>query len=140
MCYLAVDAAVAAQAVWQAGVDTSVAGQAGELVEATGLEGEGRVDAQLLIRVVSTFVHGVAAPPVGDALPIGAVELIHVTAGGLGFPCRHRGHTPTTLPPNQRGLSAGTPPSLLTGDVRQPKALPGQTVVGVEVDPHVVLG
>lgn len=49
VCYLTVDAAVAAQAVWQAGVDTGVARQAGELVQAAGLKGEGRVHTQLLI-------------------------------------------------------------------------------------------
>lgn len=38
--YLAVDAAVAAQTVGQAGVDPGVTGQAGELVQITGLEGE----------------------------------------------------------------------------------------------------
>lgn len=47
--YLAVDAAVAAQAVGQAGVDAGVAGQAGELVPVAGLEGEGGVQAQLLV-------------------------------------------------------------------------------------------
>ncbi len=49
VCYLAVDAAIAAQAVWQAGVDSGVAGQAGELVQAAGLERERRVHTQLLV-------------------------------------------------------------------------------------------
>lgn len=88
--YLAVDAAVAAQAVGQAGVDAGVAGQAGELVQAARLEGEGGVHAQLLVRVVAALVHGVAAPPVRDALPIGAVELVHVTAGGFWLTCRKK--------------------------------------------------
>lgn len=91
--YLAVDAAVAAQAVRQAGVDPGVTGQAGELVKAAGLEGERRVHAQLLVRVVAALVHGVTAPPVGDALPVGAVELVHVAAGRLRFTCdRTRPH------------------------------------------------
>lgn len=84
--YLAVDAAVAAQAVGQAGVDAGVAGQAGELVQAAGLEGEGRVHAELLVRVIAALVHGVTAPPVRDTLPVRAVELIHVTAGRLRLP------------------------------------------------------
>lgn len=87
LCYLAVDAPIAAQAVWQAGVDAGVAGQAGKLVQAAGLEGEGRVHTQFLVRVVSALVHGVTAPPVWDALPIGAVELVYVTAGCLWFTC-----------------------------------------------------
>lgn len=74
----------------QAGVDAGVAGQAGELVHVAGLEGEGRVHAQLLVRVVPALVHGVAAPPVGDALPVGAVELVHVTPGGLGLACNQQ--------------------------------------------------
>lgn len=49
VCYLAVDAAIAAQAVRQAGVDSGIAGQAGKLVQAAGLEGERGVHTQLLI-------------------------------------------------------------------------------------------
>lgn len=87
LCYLAVDAPIAAQAVWQAGVDAGVAGQAGELVQAAGLEGERRVHTQLLVRVVPALVHGVTPPPVRDTLPIRAVELVYVTAGCLWFTC-----------------------------------------------------
>lgn len=83
--YLAVDAAVTTQAVRQAGVDAGVPGQAGELVQITGLEGEGWIHTQLLVWIVATLVHGVTAPPVWDALPIGAVELVHITAGCLRF-------------------------------------------------------
>lgn len=86
-CYLTVDAAVAAQAVRQAGVDPGVAGQAGELVQVAGLEGKRRVHTQLFVRIVPALVHGVTAPPVWDALPIGAVELVHITAGRLRFTC-----------------------------------------------------
>lgn len=54
------------------------------LVEGTGLEGECcrgvGLDAQLLVRVVTTLVHGVALPRLRDALPVGAVELVRVTA------------------------------------------------------------
>jgi len=49
VCYLAVDAAVAAQTVGQACVDSSVTGQAGELVQTAGLEGEWRIHTQLLV-------------------------------------------------------------------------------------------
>lgn len=97
MPYLAVDAAVAAQAVRQAGVDPGVAGQAGELVQAAGLEGERRVHAQLLVRIVPALVHGVTAPPVRDALPIRAVELVHVAAGRLWFTCSKPSGLVTTV-------------------------------------------
>lgn len=69
----------------QTGVDAGVAGQAGELVHVAGLEGERRVDAQLFIGVVAALVHGVATPPVRNALPVGTVELVHVTTRGLWF-------------------------------------------------------
>lgn len=84
-CYLAVDAAVTAQAVGQTGVDAGVPGQAGELVHVAGLEGERRVDAQFFIRIVAALVHGVTAPPVRNALPVGTVELVHITTRGLWF-------------------------------------------------------
>lgn len=83
--YLAVDAAVTAQAVWQAGVDARVAGQAGELVHVAGLEGERRVHTHFFVRIVAALVHGVTAPPVRNALPIGTMELVHITPGGLRF-------------------------------------------------------
>lgn len=83
--YLAVDAAVTAQAVWQAGVDSRVAGQAGELVHVAGLEGERRVHTQFFIRIVAALVHEVTTPPVRNALPIRTMELVHITPGGLWF-------------------------------------------------------
>lgn len=69
-CYLAVNAAVTPQAAGQTGVDPGVPGKAGELVQTAGLEGKRRLHTQILIRIVSTLVHGVTAPPVWDTLPI----------------------------------------------------------------------
>ena len=96
--YLAVDAAVALECVGQAGVDAGVAGQAGELVEGAGLEGEGGGGraAALLVRPVAALVHVVAAPALRHALPVGAVELARLAARRLCTAWKHTGNTPLT--------------------------------------------
>lgn len=61
------------------------------------------------------------------------MELVHVAGGGLGFAWNH----PRVQ--NRVREQSGSR-TRLTCDVGQPEALPRQTVVRVEVDPHVVLG